>query len=141
MTSLIDRIKSTLSRLLPAKQTNTVEELEESLEPTSSLLSTQQWLILQQLVRSHSCEVRLVERAKIILMYEQTGSHFGPARTLQNDPKTVRKWCHRWRSACSFLQQLESQLEPFSERIYRAAICEVLKDEPRSGAPNTFIIE
>ena len=141
MTSLINRIKGTLVRLLPAKHTNTVEELEESFEPTSQWLTTKQSLKLKQLVRSLSIEMRLVERAQIILMYEQTGSHKGTARALAHDPKTVRKWCRRWGSVCSFLQQLENQLEPFSERIYLAVICEVLKDAPRSGAPDTYSVE
>jgi len=141
MASIIDRIKGTLARLLPAKQTEAVEELGEIVEPMSEWLSTQQSQILQQLTRSSSCERRLVERSQIILMYEQTGSHKRTARSLEKDPKTVRKWCRRWESARSFLQLIEIQLEPFSERIYRAAICEVLKDEHRSGTPDTFTVE
>lgn len=141
MLSIIERIKATLARLLPAKNIDTIKELEEPTEPTSVWLSTQQKQILQQLVRSSSTEVRLVERAQIILTYEQEGSHKGAARKLRSDPKTVRNWCYRWKSTCSFLRQLENQFQPFSERVYQGAICEVLQDTPRCGAPDTFTIE
>jgi transposase len=126
---------------LPSKHIDTVKELSEPTESITVWLSEHQKSILQQLVKSSSVEARLVERAKILIMYEQKESHKGTARALKMDPKTVRKWCHRWQNCLCFLQQLENQFQPFSERVYRAAICEVLQDTPRSGAPDTFTVE
>jgi len=97
-------------------------------------ITEQQQKVLQELSRSRSEALTIVQRASIILLAfagrrnEEISDEVGLER------KQVGLWRRRWRDAWEALTRLEC-LEP--SRL-RGAVRETLRDAPRSGAPGTF---
>lgn len=105
-------------------------------QPISIILSSPQQVILDQLLRQHSCPQALVLRVQIVLGAAAGQRNEPLAHQLGCTPKTVRKWRGRWANAQSHLAAAEA--EP---RELRLTIATVLADAPRPGAPDTFTAE
>lgn len=105
-------------------------------QPVTVTLSPPQHMVLEALLRQHSCPQALALRARIVLG-AVTGQRNEPlARHLGCTPKTVRKWRARWRAAEAPLAAAEAV--PLD---LRTTIARVLADAARSGAPDTFSAE
>lgn len=99
-------------------------------------ISPPQQMVLEALLRQHSCPQALALRARIVLG-TATGQRNEPlARHLGCTPKTVRKWRARWVAAEAPLAAAEAV--PHDLRI---TLANVLADAARSGAPDTFSAE
>jgi putative transposase len=105
-------------------------------QPLTVTLSPPQHMMLEALLRQHSCPQALALRARIILA-AATGQRNEPlARHLGCTPKTVRKWRARWLAAQAPLAAAETVPHDL-----RTTIARVLADAARSGAPDTFSAE
>jgi len=100
-------------------------------------ITERQQKVLQELSRSRTEALSIVQRASIILLAfagrrnEEISDEVGLER------KQVGLWRRRWRDAWEALTCLEC-LEP--SRL-REAVRETLRDAPRPGAPGTFTAE
>ncbi len=93
-------------------------------------LTTKMSDIRHQISASRSLGKSLVRRAKIILMAFEKESNQTIAGRLEVCPKTVGLWRRRWRD--SFAALLRMQFTE-SQAAFGRAICECLRDAPRSG--------
>jgi transposase len=132
---------------VPAQQTRTECPCSDLQSPTTAsclpppLLSERQQSVLEKIVGSGRSEQRLIERSKIILAYGSGHGIHQIARELHMDRKTVRKWCSRWNEVQTILQEFEQSFKKISEATYQKILSEVLNDDDRSGAPETFTPE
>lgn len=104
--------------------------------PLTLTVSPPQRVILEGLLRQHSCPQALALRVRIVLGADANQRNEPLARQLGCTPKTVRKWRARWVAALSRLAAAEA--EPAD---LRATIGAVLADAARSGAPDHFSAE
>ncbi|HEX5688677.1 MAG TPA: helix-turn-helix domain-containing protein [Roseiflexaceae bacterium] len=105
-------------------------------QPLSVTVSPPQQIVLEALLRQHSCPQALALRVRIVLA-AATGQRNEPiARHLGCTPKTVRKWRARWLAAEAPLAATEAVPHQL-----RTTIASVLADAARSGAPDTFSAE
>lgn len=102
------------------------------------IITERQQAVLQQMSRSKSIEVRLRQRAEIILLaFEgRLNRDIEPIVGLGVDQ--IGKWRKRWQNAFERLTIVEG-MEPPAK--LRQAIEEVLSDEQRSGRSPTFTAE
>jgi putative transposase len=105
-------------------------------QPIPITLSPPQRVVLDRLLRQHSCPQALVLRAQIVLGAAAGQRNDPLAQHLGCTPKTVRKWRRRWAQAQSQLAAAEA--EPAD---LRATIAAVLADALRPGTPDTFSAE
>jgi putative transposase len=105
-------------------------------QPIPITLSPPQQVLLDGLLRQHSCPQALVLRIQIVLGAAAGQRNEALAQRLGCTPKTVRKWRNRWACAQSHLAVVEA--DPPALRVTIAA---VLADAPRPGAPDTFTAE
>lgn len=105
-------------------------------QPITIALSAPQQVVLERLLRQHSCPQALAVRVRIVL---------GAARGLRNDPlatdlacspTTVRKWRARWAAAESRLAAAEADAATLA-----TTVAATLADAPRPGTPDTFSAE
>ncbi len=94
------------------------------LSPEPVAVSEQDRLFLETLVRTRTAPLRLVERARIILLAAEDVGIGETARRLGIWRKTVLLWRRRWMAR-----------QPLGDIATRLA------DEPRSGRPATFAAE
>lgn len=147
--SIIDRIKakmqSVFSRHVPSPGGGEEQESTPGESQGTGGVAAVPWLterqreVLEQMVRGSTTEQRLVERARILLEFENLRSKKGVAKALGGSLPTVRKWCQRWEQTRDLLRPLEQACVP--HRAYQRVMEVVLKDAPRSGAPLTFTAE
>ncbi|MDQ5850971.1 MAG: helix-turn-helix domain-containing protein [Chloroflexota bacterium] len=105
-------------------------------QPLTITVTPPQQVVLEGLLRQHSCPQALVLRARIVLAAASGQRNEPMARHLGCTPKTVRKWRARWASAAAPLAAAEAD-----EHDLPAVIAQVLADAPRPGAPDTFTAE
>ena len=105
-------------------------------QPLAITVTPPQQVVLEGLLRQHSCPQALVLRARIVLAAASGQRNEPMARHLGCTPKTVRKWRARWASAAAPLAAAEAD-----EHDLPAVIAQVLADAPRPGAPDTFTAE
>lgn len=89
---------------------------------------------------------RIVERANILLKYEQSPNKKALKRELNLDVNTIRKWTTRWIEAQPDLLTAEEAIEKAEDqerakRLYQQAVLHVLEDAFRSGTPPKFSAE
>ncbi len=149
--TIIDRLKNKIKHVFKKDNKNSEShdlntesstgQIKAPVCNTASLkgLTETQKSILEQITRKSTSEQRLVTRSQIIITRDQKLTQQQISRTLNMDRKTVRKWCNRWDEAKGFLNELETKGIP--EKDYGDVIAETLNDEPRSGAPQTFMAE
>src|SRR5215210_9096968 len=99
-------------------------------------ISPPQQMVLEALLRQHSCPQALALRARIVLGAATRQRNEPLARHLGCTPKTVRKWRARWVAAEAPLAAAEAVPADL-----RTTIARVLADAARSGAPDTFSAE
>jgi len=105
-------------------------------QPVAISVSAPQRLVLERLLRHHTCPQALALRVRIVLA-AATGIRNEPlAASLTCSPTTVRKWRARWAAAESRLAAAEA--EPATLATTVAA---TVADAPRPGTPDTFTAE
>jgi putative transposase len=107
-------------------------------KPLSLPLTSRQKKVLEQITRRATSPQGEVRRARIILMAAEGKNNQQIADRLSLATLTARTWRKRWVEASEQLQIIESNND---EAAFREAIHEVLRDDPRSGAPSTFTPE
>ena len=105
-------------------------------QPQAITLSPPQYLLLEALLRQHSCPQALALRLRIIVGAAAGQRNDALAHTLACSLPTVRKWRCRWAAAEAQLAAVEAHPPDL-----RALVATVLADAPRSGAPGCFSAE
>ena len=104
-------------------------------EERELLLTEKAYQILQSLSDSTTTEVRIVQRARMILMAFDRKCNSEIAQALGFERHCVGRWRRRWQASVQALLAIEMN-EP--RAAFERAIEDVLRDAPRSGAPVTF---
>src|SRR4051794_10932382 len=104
--------------------------------PLAILVTPPQQIVLEALLRQHSCPQMLALRARIVLGAASGRRNLPLAHDLACTPKTVTKWRARWAAAQSQLAASERDAADL-----KCMIARVLADAPRPGAPDTFSAE
>jgi putative transposase len=107
------------------------------------LLTVQQQMILQQLVRTRSGPHYLACRARLLLLAADGQSNVEISRQLALSLPTIRLWRNRWRAATDQLsaQPVDTPSLQVSMSSQTELITVLLTDAPRPGAPPTFTPE
>jgi hypothetical protein len=102
------------------------------------MLSEKQLAILHQIIGSTTAPLRLVQRARLIVL--AFGGMFNGAISgvIGLRRKQVGLWRRRWRQSFDALLAIECRE---SQAALRRAIEDVLSDAPRSGSPGKFTAE
>lgn len=105
-------------------------------QPRSVTVSAPQRVILERLLRQHSCPQALALRVRIVLRAAD-GARVEPlAIELHCAPITVQKWRDRWIEAEAALAAAEADASQLT-----ATIAGTLADAPRAGRPAVFSAE
>jgi len=103
-----------------------------------TMLTEKQHAILEQIIGSRTVTLRLVQRARLILL-AFGGMHNGTiSDTIGLQRKQVGLWRRRWKQSFDALVAIECRE---SQAALRRAIEDVLSDAPRSGSPGKFTAE
>ncbi len=102
------------------------------------LLSEKQHEILQIMVKSTTTSLRLIQRARIILLSFQRLRNDVIATQVGLSRKQVGLWRRRWKQSFDALVSIECR-EPHA--VLRRSIEDVLSDAPRAGAHGKFTAE
>ena len=102
------------------------------------LLSEKQHEILQIIVKSTTASLRLIQRARIILLAFQRLRNDEIATPAGLSRKQVGLWRRRWKQSFDALVSIECR-EPYA--TLRRTIEDVLSDAPRAGAHGKFSAE
>jgi putative transposase len=105
-------------------------------QPQAVTLAPPQQLLLDALLRQHSCPQALALRVRIILGAAAGQANNALALALACSLPTVRKWRRRWAAAEAQLAAIERHPHDL-----RALVATVLADAPRSGTPGRFTAE
>ncbi len=95
--------------------------------------------ILEELVRAAGTSQRLAQRCRIVLLSADGVGNGAQGRKLDVDRQLARRWRSRWADAQPMISELVRRKA--SDKDLKAAICDVLSDGARSGAPATFTPE
>ncbi len=101
-------------------------------------LSEKQQVVLQQIRRSTTAPIRLVQRVSVILMAFSGAFNVAIAHEMGLARKQVGLWRRRWRQSFDALVAIECRE---SQAALYQAIHDVLSDAPRSGWTGTFTAE
>jgi putative transposase len=103
-------------------------------------LTPKQTKLVTNLVRASTSPQCVALRAGLILDYAESGNKSSVATKYSVGRDTVRRWCQRWQSYQTELDQLETenQAGTLSDTMYRREIETILADAERPGAPATF---
>ncbi len=104
--------------------------------PVTITVSPHQRVILERLLRQHTCPQALARRLSIILAAADGERNDPLAARLACSPNTIRRWRSRWAAAESDLATMDDD-----EARLSALIAAVLADAPRPGVPATFTAE
>ena len=100
---------------------------------------------MEQIVRARSSDAGLVLRIKIVLGAVDGMSNSAVVRQYEVGHEAVRRWRTRWQAQRERLQEIESNAAVADEvermNDLEAAICDVLRDEHRTGTPPKFSAE
>jgi putative transposase len=105
-------------------------------QPQTVTLSPPQQLLVEALLRQHSCPQALALRLRIVLGAAAGQPNQSLAQALACSLPTVRKWRRRWAEAHAQLAAVEQHPADL-----RALVATILADAPRSGAPGSFSAE
>jgi putative transposase len=103
-------------------------------------LTQTQTRLLTELVKASTSPQRIVLRAELLLDCADSGNKTVVAEKHGVGRDTVRRWCERWESFASEIDELEREHEAgqIKESRYRRELAEILADAPRSGHPPTI---
>jgi len=104
--------------------------------PQAVTLSAPQQLLVETLLRQHSCPQALALRLRIVLGAAAGQSNHALALALACSLPTVRKWRRRWAEAEAQFAAVEQHPPDL-----RTLVATVLADAPREGAPSSFTAE
>jgi putative transposase len=102
------------------------------------VITERQQELLQTLTRSSTCSQGVARRARIILMAFEGRNNEEIAAEIGLGRHQVGVWRLRWQQVWERLTVVECCETPAD---FRAAVIEVLSDEPRAGVPPTFTPE
>lgn len=108
-------------------------------KPIPLTLSAPQQAALEQLVRRHTSPQALVRRAQIVLAATQGANNTQIAQQLALHRETVRIWRARWLGAAPRLDACAAA--GADAPALTTLVQELLADDPRPGAPDTFTAE
>ncbi len=94
--------------------------------------------ILHKITRETTAGLRLVQRARIILLASEGLNNKEIAEQVQLDRRQVGCWRSRWRQSLPALDAIE---QDGNAAGLRRAVEDVLSDAPRPGSPGTFTAE
>ena len=101
-------------------------------------VTERQFGILKEIVASHTAAVRLVERAKIVLLAFAKHNNEEIGEIVELNPQQVSVWRKRWRDEWSRIISVECS-EPRS--VLKNTIETLFADLPRKGRTPTFTTE
>jgi putative transposase len=103
-------------------------------------LTQTQTKLLKELVQASTSPQGIVLRAELLLDYASSGNKTEVAQKHGVGRDTVRRWCQRWQSLTSELEQLEKEhgAGTITQSRYRRELAEMLADAPRPGHPTTI---
>jgi Homeodomain-like domain len=102
------------------------------------VFSERQMIFLEELANSRTEEIRLVQRAKTILLAYQKRNNEQIGEVVGMNPQAVSVWRKRWKAKFEELIRIECNEPP--EKL-KAAIRTLLSDLPRAGRKPTFSTE
>ena len=102
-------------------------------------VSEQQKEILMKIVRQSTADFREVSRASLILEIEKGKPNSRIAEIMSCSVDKVKHWRYKWLDNQNALIKLENEQQD-SKKLEKS-IREILKDNPRSGAPPTYSSE
>ena len=94
--------------------------------------------ILTQWTKAATAEVRVAQRARLLLLAFHGGQNVAIAAAIGLGRHCVGLWRRRWRDSFAALRALELRE---SKAALERAVADVLCDAPRSGAPGKFTAE
>src|SRR4051794_26847118 len=99
-----------------------------------SFISAQEQAILEKACKSSTSQQRLVERSRVILLYNQHPNKSGLSRSLTLPRTYVARWVSRWQQHALARKSLEQEWQQglISGTKYSRALLALLSDEPRS---------
>lgn len=101
------------------------------------VLSTRQEQIINEFSRATHIPLYLKQRSSIVLLASRGISNYGISRELKLSYDCILKWRSRYALAFAVLEKTEAQ----SPLLLRKEITSTLSDNPRPGAPSTFLPE
>lgn len=102
------------------------------------VVSERQMEVLEEIVASRTAQVRLVQRAKIILLAFQKHNNEEISEIVGLNPQQVTVWRKRWKADWERLIQIECNE---TRAILKNEIESLLTDLPRKGRSPTFTPE
>jgi putative transposase len=105
----------------------------------SIAVSEQQKEILSKISRQSTADFREVSRASLILEIEKGKPNSRIAKTMSCSIDKVKHWRYKWLDNQDALKKLESECRDTNK--LEKNIREILKDNPRPGAPPTYSSE
>ncbi len=105
----------------------------------SIAISEQQKEILLKIARKSTAYFREVSRASLILEIEKGKPNSRIAKTMSCSIDKVKHWRYKWLANQDTLTKIEAEHQDTSK--LEKSIREILKDNPRPGAPPTYSSE
>lgn len=102
------------------------------------MLSERQLAILNQIIGSTTAPLRLVQRARLIVLAFRGMFNGAISGVIGLRQKQVGLWRRRWRQSFDALLAIECRE---SQAALRRAVEDILSDAPRSGSPGKFTAE
>lgn len=102
------------------------------------LITERQMEVLDEIIASRTAAVRLVQRAKIVLLAFQKNNNEEVGEIVGLNPQQVSVWRKRWKADWQRLIQIECTE---SRSKLKTEIEELLADQPRKGRTSRFTTE
>lgn len=102
------------------------------------VVTERQMELLEEIVASRTAEVRIVQRAKIVLLAFQKHNNEEVGEIVGLNPQQVSVWRKRWKADWDRLIQVECME---SRSLLKREIETLLADQPRKGRTPTFTPE
>lgn len=102
------------------------------------VVTERQMEVLEEIVASRTAQVRLVQRAKIILLAFEKHNNEEVSEVVGLNPQQVSVWRKRWKSDWQRLIQVECSE---TRSVLKGEIENLLADQPRKGRTPTFTPE
>ncbi len=102
-------------------------------------ISEQQKEILSKITRQTTADFREVSRARLILEIGEGQPNYKIAKAMNCGISKVRHWRIKWLENHDILNQIET--DPEKNKQLEKTIRQILRDQPRPGAPTTYSSE
>lgn len=111
------------------------------LQATHIHITSREEKFLRKYTHQRTSEVRLKERAEIILLAWEGKENNVIARMMRTSNRTVKRWRNRWKKSWDELQTFAKGKDGqgIKEHEFGGKILEILRDAPRPGTPPTIL--